>query len=141
MKNDMFEVDENTSVQTLKNCLYNGLHYPEREGFLGQKDAHYKEIVPGKYVRIPWATEIEPMVEYYVEKGVMPCSGLRINNEVAAVKIVGFYNNDVENNVVVEDLDTEKRFEVPVEQILLGWLQAGWYQERVITTAVMTNLQ
>lgn len=132
MKNNMFEVDENTSVQTLKTCLYNGLHYPSRKGYLEQGGTHYKEIAPGKYVRIPWATEIEPMVQFYVEKGVMPCSGLRTNNEVAAVKIVGFYNNDVENNVAIEDLDTGKRFEVPVEQILLGWLQAGWYPEQVV---------
>lgn len=139
MKNNMFEVDENTSVQTLKTCLYNGLHCPERKGFMEQGGTHYKEIVPGKYVRIPWATEIEPMVQFYVEKGVLPCSGLRINNEVAAVKIVGFYNNDVENNVVIEDLDTGKRFEVPVEQILLGWLQAGWYPEKVITDVRTTR--
>jgi hypothetical protein len=60
----------------------------------------------------------------------MPCVDIdKDPNTVINVSIVGFYNNSVKNNVVVKSLATDEIFEVPVEGILLGWLETGVYRE------------
>ena len=128
--NELFEITTAMPVQTIVNVLYNSMHYSERKGFSIKNNAHYKEILPGKQVRIPWVTEIEPIAQFYVNNEVMPCVDIdKDPNTVINVSIVGFYNNNVENNVVVKSLATDEILEVPVEGILLGWLETGVYRE------------
>ena len=127
--NELFEITTAMPVQTIVNVLYNSMHYPERKGFSIRNNAHYKEILPGKQIRIPWATEIEPIAQFYVNNEIMPCVDINKDpNTVINVSLVGFYNNSVKNNVVVKSLSTDEIFEVPVEGILLGWLETNMYR-------------
>ena len=126
-----FKVNGKTPSQVLVNCLYNSLHYPSRKGYVVKGDAHYKEVTPGKYIRLPWATEIELIVNSYKRTGSMPYTsveGMGSNQILPYAELVGFYNNSVENNVIVKDVLGGKR-EIPVEQLWLGWLEAGWYDD------------
>ena len=128
--NELFKITTAMPVQTIVTVLYNAMHYFEREGFSTRNNAHYKEILPGRQVRIPWATEIEPIAQFYVNNGVMPCVNIdKDPDTVINVSIVGFYKNNVKNNVVVKSLATDEILEIPIEGVLLGWLETGMYHE------------
>lgn len=131
-KEELYEVDPRDSA-TIKNCLYNSLHYRGRNQFyknVGLKD--YIQITETQCVRAPNAVEIEEILNSCINaKGAVltPCAGLADDAGIThKVLIKGFYGNNVDANVGIADMaDGGAGYAVPVEWILIGWILTGLY--------------